>query len=318
MPGPIPIFTNRTDTLRSGWGRRWLVLSLCALPWWAALPAQAATTLEIGDQKGNAQAILEASGALQGADYQVEWHEFASAAPLLEALRVGSLDAGSVGDAPLTFAIAAGLEAKALSAYHSDGLSIIVPGDADIHSVGDLAGKRIGVARGSVGHLIVLDQLGKAGLSADDVSLVYLTPAEASLALSRGDVDAVGTWEPYVSFSAKQQGTRELATLRSRTYLVASDTALAGKRAALDDFAERLARAREWGREHRQAYAEAFAKVTGLPLDVAAATIECNDNTPEPISAEVVARQQNVIDLYQRAGLIPTHLDAHDFFAERP
>ncbi len=67
-----------------------------------ASSAHAETTLIVGDQKGNARAVMEASGVLKDVPYKIEWKEFAAAAPLLEALGAGALDSGLVGDAPFT------------------------------------------------------------------------------------------------------------------------------------------------------------------------------------------------------------------------
>ena len=69
--------------------------------------ASAQAVLRVGDQKGNAQAVMEAAGVLKDVPYKIEWKEFPAAAPLLEALSAGAIDTGLVGDAPFTFAAAA-------------------------------------------------------------------------------------------------------------------------------------------------------------------------------------------------------------------
>ena len=73
----------------------------------AMASATAQTTLRVGDQKGNAQAVMEAAGVLKDVPYKIEWKEFPAAAPLLEALGAGAIETGLVGDAPFTFAAAA-------------------------------------------------------------------------------------------------------------------------------------------------------------------------------------------------------------------
>ncbi len=66
-------------------------------------PARAEEVLRMGDQRGNARALMEAAGVLDGLPYRLEWSEFPAAAPLLEALNAGrSMHAGGVGDAPFT------------------------------------------------------------------------------------------------------------------------------------------------------------------------------------------------------------------------
>ena len=82
-------------------------------------PAQ--TTLRVGDQKGNSQAVMEAAGVLKDVPYKIEWKEFPAAAPLLEALGAGAIETGLVGDAPFTFAAAANVPVKAIAASGSRG-----------------------------------------------------------------------------------------------------------------------------------------------------------------------------------------------------
>ena len=267
-----------------------------------------AADLVIGDQRGNARAVMEAAGALEGLNYKVEWREFPNAAPLLEALRAGYLDGGMVGEAPLTFAAAAGLEAKAVQASSYLGNALIIAGDANISSVAALKGKKIAAVKGSSGQALALNALAQAGLTPADVTFINSTPAEATLALSNGSVDAVATWEPYVSFAVKQSGAKILADGKdypSLNYFVAANTALGSKHAELKDFAERLAKARAWGANHPQPYAQSIASLLKLPEDVALGKVQREVNTPETRLATVRKLQQATIDLYQREGLIP-------------
>ena len=57
----------------------------------AIASATAQTTLRVGDQKGNSQAVMEAAGVLKDVPYKIEWKEFPAAAPLLEALGAGAI-----------------------------------------------------------------------------------------------------------------------------------------------------------------------------------------------------------------------------------
>ena len=123
--------------------------------------ALAQETLRVGDQKGNAQAVMEAAGVLKDVPYRIEWKEFAAAAPLLEAIGAGAIDTGLVGDAPFTFAAAANVPVKAITAIRQsgDGLAILVPETSAIKSFDDLKGKKIATGRGSVGHQLILAAL---------------------------------------------------------------------------------------------------------------------------------------------------------------
>ena len=273
--------------------------------------AEAQEVLRVGDQRGNARALMEAARVLEGLPYRLEWSEFPAAAPLLEALNAGAIDAGGVGDAPFTFAAAAGVPVKAIAAFRNkqDGLAILVAKDSALRSVPDLKGKRIATNRGSIGHQVVLAALAEAGLPFDSVIFNFLPPADAKLALTSGAVDAWATWEPYTS-------TAELAGLvrvvrdgngitPGLTFAVASDSAIASKRRSLADFAQRLTRAREWALKDPTPYAAVWSKLIGLPEAVPLRWFGRAAYRAVPIDGTVIADEQRNIDLYVRAGLIP-------------
>ncbi|WP_394788865.1 ABC transporter substrate-binding protein [Rhodoferax sp.] len=271
-------------------------------------------TLRVGDQRGNARAVMDASGVLQNLPYKLEWSEFPNAAPLLEALRADAIDAGSVGDAPLTFAAAAGLQAKAIFATAYEGNAILVANAAPYKSIADLKGKRIAVVKGSSGHNLLLQVLAKAGLSPDAVTLAFLAPSEATLALTQGSVDAVVTWEPYVSFATLKSGARILVDGKAYpavSYFVASDKAIKDKRDALKDFVARNAQARTWGQTHVDPYSKQIAKLVGIPEDVALAKQRHEGHAPLKIDDSILRLQQATVDLYVASGLIPKRLDAN-------
>ncbi|MCJ2038574.1 ABC transporter substrate-binding protein [Methylobacterium sp. J-059] len=277
----------------------------------ALIPARAEDVLRVGDQRGNARALMEAAGVLDGLPYRLAWSEFPAAAPLLEALNAGAIDAGGVGDAPFTFAAAAGVPVKAFLAFRNrqDGLAILAAADSPIRTVADLKGRRIATNRGSIGHQVVLAALEEAGLPADAVTLSFLPPADAKIALASGSVDAWATWEPYTS-------TAELAGLvrvvrdgngitPGLSFAVASDAALKDKRALLADFGERLARARAWALADPAPYAKVWSKLIGLPEAVPLRWFGRAQYRNVPIDEAVIADEQANIDLYVRAGLIP-------------
>ena len=104
------------------------VLFVAGLLLSAIASATAQTTLRVGDQKGNSQAVMQSAGVLKDVPYKIEWKEFPAAAPLLEALGAGAIDTGLVGDAPFTFAAAADVPVKAIGTIRQsrDGLAILV------------------------------------------------------------------------------------------------------------------------------------------------------------------------------------------------
>ena len=278
--------------------------------------ARAETTLIVGDQKGNARAVMEASGVLKDVPYKIEWKEFAAAAPLLEALGAGAIEAGLVGDAPFTFAAAANVPVKAIGAIRQtgDGLAILVPKESTVKSFDELKGKKIATGRGSIGHQLLLAALESKGWSPADVQIVFLAPADAKVAYSRGSVDAWSTWEPYVSQEEVLFQSRRILTAEGLTsglsLQVATPTAIKDKRPELEDYLQRLTKARAWALNNGQSYSETWGKLMNVAPSVPLNWLTRAKVRVAPIDDSVVADEQKTIALYLRAGLIKQKLDA--------
>jgi sulfonate transport system substrate-binding protein len=284
----------------------------------AVSSAAAQTTLRVGDQKGNSQAVMEAAGVLKDVPYKIEWKEFPAAAPLLEALSAGAIETGLVGDAPFTFAAAANVPVKAIAAVRQSqqGLAIIVRDQSAIRSFEDLRGRKIATGRGSIGHQLILAALESRGWSPADVTIVFLAPSDAKIAYTQGSVDAWSTWEPYVSQEEVLFQSRRVITAEGLTpgigFQVASPNAIRDKRPELEDFLRRLTAARAWSLTNVGAYAESWGKLMNIPLAVPLNWLSRAKIRIAPIDDGVVADEQKTIDLYFRSGLIKQKLDAAD------
>jgi sulfonate transport system substrate-binding protein len=284
----------------------------------AIASAAAQTTLRVGDQKGNSQAVMEAAGVLKDVPYKIEWKEFAAAAPLLEALGAGAIETGLVGDAPFTFAAAANVPIKAIAAIRQsrEGLAVLVPRDSRIQSFEDLKGKKIATGRGSIGHQLLFAALESKGWSVNDVQVVFLAPSDAKIAYTQGAVDAWSTWEPYVSQEEVLFQSRRVITAEGLTpglgFQVATPNAIRDKRPELEDFLRRLTAARVWSQTNVNAYAETWGKLMSIPPAVPLNWLSRAKIHIVPIDEGVVADEQKTIDLYSRSGLIKQKLNAAD------
>jgi sulfonate transport system substrate-binding protein len=282
----------------------------------AIASATAQTSLRVGDQKGNSQAVMEAAGVLKDVPYKIEWKEFPAAAPLLEALGAGAIETGLVGDAPFTFAAAANVPVKAIGAIRQsrEGLAVLVPRESRTHSFEDLRGKKIATGRGSIGHQLVLAALESRGWSSSDVQIVFLAPSDAKVAYTQGSVDAWSTWEPYVSQEEVLFQSRRVITAEGLTpgigFQVASPGAIRDKRPELEDFLRRLTAARAWSLTNVSAYAETWGKLMNIPPAVPLNWLSRAKIRIAPIDDGVVADEQKTIDLYFRLGLIKQKLNA--------
>lgn len=284
--------------------------------------ASGASVLKVGSQKGGTKALVLASGVLDGAPYRVEWSEFPAAQHLLEALGAGAVDLGAVGDAPFLFAFAGGAKIKAVQVARASGgggsTAILVRGDSPLRTAAGLKGKRVATGRGSIGHFLLLKVLEREGLKPTDVELVFLSPGDAKAAFSSGAIDAWVTWGSYVALAQQHDRARVLADgkglLSGYGFDIASERAIAGKRAELEDFLKRLAAAKRWVGDHRDEYAKVLAKETGLDLAIATYTVANTRGEPVPIDQTVIDEERRVLEVFQAAGAITGKPDLANAF----
>lgn len=77
-------------------------------------------------------------------------------------------------------------------------LELLARSDRGISKPKDLAGKKVGVTEFTAGHFYLGVFLAQNGLKWTDINVVFLNPSELVDAITRGEVDAVLTWEPNV------------------------------------------------------------------------------------------------------------------------
>lgn len=285
----------------------------------------AGVTLKVGDQKGGSRALLEAAGLLDDVPYKIEWSTFTSGPPLLEAASAGAVDVGRVGNTPPIFAAAANANVAVVSAAKGDvkGDALLVPRDSPLTTVADLKGKTIGVAKGSSAHGQVLYTLQKAHLSTKDVRLSFLQPADAFGAFNQQQIDAWSVWDPYTAQAIQDSDARVLATgegtANGYTFQVAGRTALsdAGKNSALRDYVLRVARAQVWADSHRDAWAKAWSKETGLDLAVTKAAVEAGPDIPITLDDTVIRSEQDLADAFTEDKVLPGKVDFARFVDPR-
>ncbi|MEV5941233.1 ABC transporter substrate-binding protein [Streptomyces sp. NPDC051994] len=284
-------------------------------------------TLNVGDQKGGAQAVLRAAGELDHLDYKIKWSTFTSGPPLLEAVNAKAVDIGGVGDTPPVFAAGAHSKFKVVAADHgsSAGEAVLVPDGSPIKQPQDLKGKSIAVAQGSSAHYQLVASLKKAGLGLGDVRLRFLQPADALAAFNRGKVEAWAVWDPYVSQVLRSAKGHVLTTGEGVTsglgFQVAAPGALAdrAKSRAVGDYLQRLKRAQDWVFKHPEAWAKVWSKETGLPYEVALDSVKRSNGTRVRVAvdAAAVASEQQIADTFADLKLIPGRVSFNDYVDTR-
>src|SRR5436305_5218244 len=305
--------------------REFLKLSLgtaAATAFAARAKAQAGVKeIRIGYQKNGVlvvtrqQAALEKHFAPQG--IEVKWVEFSSGPPMMEAMNVGSVDYGAVGDSPPVFAQAAGAAiVYAAGQPVTNGQGILVPQNSAIRSIADLKGKRVGFTRGSSAHNIVVQTLEKAGLSYADITPVYLTPPDAGPAFANGSIDAWAIWDPYFAIGETMQNGRILVNAREITktnsFYIANRDFAKNHGSILQQITDVTTSTAKWAEQHRDEVAKSLAAVTGIPLDIQTIAANRSAFSVGPVTDHLTTTQQGVADRFHKLGLIPKPAAARD------
>jgi sulfonate transport system substrate-binding protein len=277
--------------------------------------------IRIGYQKNGVlviarqQATLEKHFASQGIG--VTWVEFSSGPPMLEAMNVGSVDYGAVGDSPPVFAQSAGANiVYAAGQPITNGQGILVQAASPIRTIADLRGKRVGFTKGSSAHNIVVQTLEKAGLGYGDITPVYLTPPDAGPAFANGSVDAWAIWDPYLAIGETRQNGRILVNAseitKTNSFYIANRDFAKSHGAILQQIIDVTSSTAKWAETHRDEVAKSLSAVTGIPLDIQIVAANRSSFAVGPVTDDIVATQQGVADRFFKLGLIPRPVVVRD------
>lgn len=292
----------------------------------AVLPAPAFAQgaprqLRIGHQKGLLM-LLKSRGILDKRlaplNVSLKWTEFAAGPVQLEALNVGSIDFGDVGEAPPIFAQAAGapLAYVAATVPRPAAEAVLVPQGSAIKSVADLKGRKVALNKGSNVHYLLVKLLEKSGLSLGDVNLAYLPPADARAAFEKGAIDAWVIWDPFLAAAEQTLNGRILAdatgVVNNRSYYFSSLDYAAKNADVLKIVIEEIDRLDQWGSANRAALATEFAQVWGLPLAVTERAVNRSVYGTGPITRAILAEQQRIADTFYELKLIPRRINVLD------
>jgi sulfonate transport system substrate-binding protein len=301
----------------------WAVLGIASLIPITSPGQNAPGVVRIGYQKSGAFLLLKNEGSLEKnltpLGYRVEWKEFPSGPPLLEALNAGSLDVGHSGDAPLIFAQSAGIDFEYIGASSPapESAGIVVPNGSTIQTVSELRGKRVAFAKGSSSHFLLARALQEAGLGFNDIKPVYLQPSDARAAFQSGSVDAWAIWDPFYAAAEIDGKARVLRSGEGlsahREFYFARKDFLAAHPEIVTPL---LAALRETG-ERALKDPAATAKFLASRLGISdAIMLKSELRKPrygaEPMSPESIAEQQQVADTFFQLGLVPKAVRAGD------
>lgn len=278
--------------------------------------------LRIGYQKSSGiLIILKEQGRLEEVlaplGVKVEWTEFTSGLPLLEGLNIGSIDlSADVAEPVPLFAQAAGAQLTYLvqEAPSPAGQAIVVRDNSPIRSLADLKGKKVAFARAAGVHYLVLKAIEKGGLSASDVDLVFLQPADGRAAFERGAIDAWAIWEPHLSRIKGDRSVRVLADgedvdVGYRRFYLASTPYSKRRPDVLEIVVDELKKTGEWIKQSPKEAAAFHGPLVGLTPELAEAANASRSYDVQLVDAKAVADQQQIADVFTAEKILPRKLD---------
>jgi sulfonate transport system substrate-binding protein len=291
----------------------------------AISPAQAQekpAEIRIGTQKGGFFPAVRQRQTLENAfkplGIEIKWIDFQFGPPLLEAINVGSVDFGFVGDSPPIFAQAGGAKIRYVAAVKSDGntQAIIVPKDSPINSLADLKGKRIAFGRGSSAHNLLVAALEKAGLGWGDITPAPLAPADATAAFVKGSVDAWSIWDPYLALAELKEKARVIAfdkdVHKPNAFYIAGSDFVEKYPSVVAALNAAFASEGRWADAHHEEVAKAQAEATGVDIEAIRRFVARSNYQVVPVDSEVIRSQQVVADRFAKLGLIPKPVNVSD------
>ncbi|WP_277188180.1 ABC transporter substrate-binding protein [Caballeronia sp. BR00000012568055] len=225
---------------------------------------------------------LPHDGKYKDAQYDIEWKNFTSGAPITNEMVAGKLDFGSMADFPGVLNGVANQKAGKGSVFinvlsgsvRGSGNGIVVPSDSPAQSIADLKGKTISVPFASTAHGMLLRAIAAQGWDPErDVNIVTQAPEVAGPALQTHKIDAHADFVPFAELFPYRGFARKIydgsqadaptfhGTLVEKDYAQKyPEIVVAYLRAVIE--ANRLLAAEP------EKYSELIAKVTGIEPEV--------------------------------------------------
>lgn len=270
---------------------------------------------------------LKAAG-LDNTPYKVEYTVFQGGNLILEAMTAGHVDFGTTSEIPPIFSFLSqnGGNSKVIAISKSNTLQqeLVIPKGSNIKSVADLKGKKVAYVNSTTSHYFLIKMLEGAGLTWNDITPVQLTTSDGLAALIGGKVDALASYGNAI-LSARQNGATTLASakdiLSGNFQVNAATSAISdpAKHAAIVDYIDRLNKAYDWQRSHKEEWANIVATNTKQPVEQALQTFkEGEAQQPThiiPLSESNTKSQQDIIDKFTSVNLIKEKVDVNTFWS---
>ncbi|CAI1518812.1 sigma-54-dependent Fis family transcriptional regulator [Serratia proteamaculans] len=271
--------------------------------------------LRIGYQKFGNLGILKARQSLEArfaeGGVSVLWSEFPAGPQLLHALTNREIDFGTTGEVPPLFAQAGNspLLYVAWEPAAPKSVALLVAHDSPIQTIADLCGKRIAVNKGSNVHYLLLQILDEAGLTLEDVRVVYAPPKYPLTPSDHHAVDAWMMWDPLLSDAEQSGQLRVIANGAGRVnnhqfYLTHRDFA-GHSPDLLHELMSALEQTGHYIDAHRDQAAALLSAELGLAISSLTPALARRSHQPRRMDLTIIRQQQAIADRFYALGLLP-------------
>ncbi|MEH2261541.1 sulfonate ABC transporter substrate-binding protein [Nostoc sp.] len=252
---------------------------------------------------------------------KVEWSQFAQGPQLMEAMNVGKIDIGSVGETPPIFAQAAGarivyLAGRRITATSGRGSAIAVPKDSPIMTLAQIKGQKVVFQKGSASHYFIIKALEEVGLKYSDIQVLSMPNVEARGAFIQGNIPVWVTGDPHLALVEKLHGAR---VLRDATNIGTPGGYYVGTREFARDnpellriILEEIDKNGQWAEANRKEVAKLIAPVLKIDLSIQEIISGRANYRLKGITPELMKAQQSVADLFYKEKILPKNIDVQE------
>ncbi|WP_242063515.1 aliphatic sulfonate ABC transporter substrate-binding protein [Nostoc sp. FACHB-892] len=249
----------------------------------------------------------------------IEWSKFAAGPQLLEAMNVGSVDFGSVGETPPIFAQASGVPFVYVASTKpgtGEGTAVVVDKDSSIKTVADLKGKGLAFQRATAQQYFVVKVLKEAGLKLSDVKHINLTPLETRAAFERKSIEAAVVGDPHLAVFQKTARVRILRDGKNITtqggYWLGSRTFVKENPELVKAILEEINNIGKWAESNPREVAELISPEAKIDVPTLELVSKRRFYTLRPLSEEVLSGQQKIADLFYEQNFITKKTNVRD------
>ncbi len=252
-------------------------------------------------------------------EIKVEWSKFAAGPQLLEAMNVGSVDFGFVGETPPIFAQASGVPFVYVASGKpgtGEGTAVVVDKNSSIKTIADLKGKGLAFQRATAQQYFVIKVLEEAGLKLSDIKHINLTPLETRAAFERKSVDAAVIGDPHLALFQKTGSIRVIRDGKGITtqggYWLGSRNFVKDNPEVVKIILEEVNSVGKWAEANPREVATLIAPEAKIDIPTLELVSKRRFYTLRPLSQEVLSGQQKIADLFYEQKFITKKINVRE------